>query len=71
MAMIAHPHVKLDERGGAGIDDANVKVIETTRRRWTPRSPARSRRLVNDLELIAGAADLADFAGRVEYLPLR
>jgi len=26
---------------------------------------------VHDLELIAVAADLADLAGRVEYLPLR
>ena len=28
MAMIAHPHIKLDEQGVAWIDDANVKVIE-------------------------------------------
>ena len=28
MAMIAHPHIKLDERGVAWIDDSNVKVIE-------------------------------------------
>jgi Domain of unknown function (DUF5615) len=26
---------------------------------------------INDLELIAGAMDLVEFAGRVEYLPLR
>ena len=26
--MIAHPHIRLDERGVARIDDANIKVIE-------------------------------------------
>jgi len=28
MAMIARPHIRLDERGVAWIDDSNVKVIE-------------------------------------------
>ncbi|MDB5290446.1 MAG: hypothetical protein JWL69_1687 [Phycisphaerales bacterium] len=28
-------------------------------------------RCIDNLELIAGALDLAEFAGRVEYLPLR
>ncbi len=32
MALIAHSHITLDEQGVAWIDDANVKVIETTRR---------------------------------------
>ena len=40
MAMIAHPHIKLDEQGVAWIDDANVKVIEVVVDRlaygWSP-----------------------------------
>ena len=38
--MIAHPHIRLDERGVAWIDDANVKVIEVVLDRlaygWSP-----------------------------------
>lgn len=40
MAMIAHPHIRLDARGVAWIDDANVKVIEVVLDRlaygWSP-----------------------------------
>ncbi len=40
MAMIARPHIRLDERGVAWIDDANVKVIEVVLDRlaygWSP-----------------------------------
>lgn len=40
MAMLAHPHIKLDERGVAWIDDANVKVVEVVVDRlaydWSP-----------------------------------
>lgn len=40
MAMIAHPHIRLDARGVARIDDANVKVIEVVLDRlaygWSP-----------------------------------
>ena len=40
MAMLAHPHIKLDEQGVAWIDDANVKVIEVVVDRlaygWSP-----------------------------------
>jgi len=40
MSMIAHPHIRLDERGVAWIDDANVKVIEVVLDRlaygWSP-----------------------------------
>ena len=41
MAMIVDPHIKLDERGVAWIDDANVKVIEVVLDRlaygWSPK----------------------------------
>ena len=40
MAMIAHPHIRLDQQGVAWIDDANVKVIELVLDRlaygWSP-----------------------------------
>jgi uncharacterized protein (DUF433 family) len=40
MAAIIHPHIRLDERGVAWIDDANVKVIEVVLDRlaygWSP-----------------------------------
>ena len=40
MAMISHPHIRLDERGVAWVDDANVKVIEVVLDRlaygWSP-----------------------------------
>ena len=40
MSMIAHPHIRLDERGVAWIDDAKVKVIEVVLDRlaygWSP-----------------------------------
>ena len=40
MAMIAHPHIRLDQQGVAWIDDANVKVIEVVLDRlaygWSP-----------------------------------
>jgi uncharacterized protein (DUF433 family) len=40
MAMIAHPHIRLDDRGVAWIDDTNVKVIEVVVDRlaygWSP-----------------------------------
>jgi uncharacterized protein (DUF433 family) len=40
MAMIVHPHIKLDEQGAAWIDDANVKVVEVVLDRlaygWSP-----------------------------------
>src|SRR3990172_8587789 len=40
MAMIAHPHIRLDARGVAWIDDVNVKVIEVVLDRlaygWSP-----------------------------------
>jgi uncharacterized protein (DUF433 family) len=40
LAMIAHPHIRLDARGVAWIDDVNVKVIEVVLDRlaygWSP-----------------------------------
>ncbi len=40
MATAAHPHIRLDARGVAWIDDANVKVIEVELDRlaygWSP-----------------------------------
>ena len=40
MSMITHTHIRLDERGVAWIDDANVKVIEVVLDRlaygWSP-----------------------------------
>jgi len=40
MAMIAHPHIRLDEQDVAWIDDTNVKVIEVVLDRlaygWSP-----------------------------------
>jgi len=40
MTTVAHPHIRLDARGVAWIDDANVKVIEVVLDRlaygWSP-----------------------------------
>jgi len=40
MAIIAHPHIRLDARGVAWFDDVNVKVIEVVLDRlaygWSP-----------------------------------
>jgi uncharacterized protein (DUF433 family) len=40
MTTTAHPHIRLDDRGVAWIDDANVKVIEVVLDRlaygWSP-----------------------------------
>ena len=40
MAMISHPHIRLDAQGVAWIDDTNIKVIEVVLDRlaygWSP-----------------------------------
>jgi hypothetical protein len=53
MAMIAHPHIRLDARGVAWIDDTNVKVIEVVLDRQENRPRLEPRRHIGSINVIA------------------
>ena len=68
--MIAHPHIRLDERGVAWIDDTNVKVIEVVLDRlaygWSPEEIHFQHRHLSLAQIHAALAHYCDHQALLE-----